>query len=199
MLLYKNVDIVDLNSIIKRGILSLDDCGNDNWENGTRSKNATDVVYLFKPLENQQNSFVNYGVALVEVDISENDVVKCEIGERDVNKGLYEEYVVKEVPVSNIKTIYIPEIFKNPIKDELKRRCESCLNNEVLEKIEYCGATATHYTDSSGCSRVSCSSKDLEQFAKTARSLIDSSNFNYFRGENEDGTVEDIYDIQYIF
>ena len=46
MLLYKNVDICDLKSIIENGILSMDECGNNNWDEGKRAENDTSVVYL---------------------------------------------------------------------------------------------------------------------------------------------------------
>ena len=36
MILYKNVDICDLKSIMEKGILSLDACGNNNWDDGKR-------------------------------------------------------------------------------------------------------------------------------------------------------------------
>ena len=50
MILYKNVDICDLKSIMEKGILSLDACGNNNWDDGKRGENSTSVVYLFQPL-----------------------------------------------------------------------------------------------------------------------------------------------------
>lgn len=50
MILYKNVDICDLVSIMEKGILSLDACGNNNWDDGKRGENSTSVVYLFQPL-----------------------------------------------------------------------------------------------------------------------------------------------------
>ena len=71
MLLYKNVDMCDIESIISKGILSMDECGNDNWSDGKRANNDTSVVYLFKPL-GDVNSFPNYSVALLEVDCDAN-------------------------------------------------------------------------------------------------------------------------------
>ena len=44
MLLYKNVDICDLKSIMENGILSMDECGNDNWDEGKRAENDTSMV-----------------------------------------------------------------------------------------------------------------------------------------------------------
>lgn len=43
-----------------------------------------------------------------------------------------------------------------------------------------------------------CSNDLLEAFAKTAK-LTDSSDFNFFRGTNEDRTMIDLYNVQYIF
>lgn len=65
MVLYKNVDICDLESIVKNGILSMDECGNNNWGDGKRSDNDTSVVYLFKPIA-EENVFPSYGIALLE-------------------------------------------------------------------------------------------------------------------------------------
>ena len=69
MILYKNVDICDLESIMEKGILSLDACGNNNWDDGKRGENSTSVVYLFQPLT-KENSFPEYGAALLEIDCS---------------------------------------------------------------------------------------------------------------------------------
>lgn len=92
MKLYKNVDLIDLQSILSRGILSIDECGNDNWNEGTRADNETNVVYLFNPIVGQSNSFPRYGAALVEVDV---DAQAHEIAESDWNHGQYEEYITK--------------------------------------------------------------------------------------------------------
>ena len=62
MILYKNVDICDLPAIIENGILSLEESGNNNWENGKRADNDTSIVYLFNPTD-IQNSFPDYGTA----------------------------------------------------------------------------------------------------------------------------------------
>jgi hypothetical protein len=55
MILFKNVDICDLDSILRHDILSMDECGNDNWEDGDRANNPTDramsefclIMFLF--------------------------------------------------------------------------------------------------------------------------------------------------------
>ena len=73
MVLYKNVDVIDLESILSKGILSLNKSGNNNWGDHKRANNSCDVVYLFKPLTDK-NSFCNYGTALLEINIPDNDV-----------------------------------------------------------------------------------------------------------------------------
>lgn len=112
MRLFKNVDIKDLESILEKGILSMDACGNNNWVDKKRANNATDVVYLFKA-KNIGDSFTRYGIALIEVDV---DAKYNEITEHDANYGLYEEYITSKVETSQIKAIYIPEFFKSRIK-----------------------------------------------------------------------------------
>lgn len=49
-LFYKNVDIYDLPSILENGLLSMDESGNNNWQDNNRADNRTDVVYLFRPV-----------------------------------------------------------------------------------------------------------------------------------------------------
>lgn len=114
MKLYKNVDIKDIVKILEEGILPIDVTGNDNWEESRRSNNATDVVYLFKE-NNIGDSFTTYGLVLLEVEVAAQP---NEIDKYDIHKGEYEEYIVSEVPVSAIKAIYIPKIFKNKITKE---------------------------------------------------------------------------------
>ena len=46
MILYKNVDICDLSSIMQKGVLSMDECGNDNWDTGKRVQNDTSSIVL---------------------------------------------------------------------------------------------------------------------------------------------------------
>lgn len=46
MRLFKNVDIINLEKILNEGILSLEEFGNNNWDDGYRADNARDVVYL---------------------------------------------------------------------------------------------------------------------------------------------------------
>lgn len=100
MKLFKNVDILDLENIMRDGILPISKTGNDNWGENKRSNNSKDVVYLFEAI-NQGDSFMHYGLALIEVDI--NNAILNEIDDFDINKGEYIEYIASEVPVSNIK------------------------------------------------------------------------------------------------
>lgn len=44
MILYKNVDICDLKSIITKGILSMNECQNNNWDENKRATNDTDLT-----------------------------------------------------------------------------------------------------------------------------------------------------------
>ena len=182
MLLYKNVDICDLPSIIEKGIMSMDGCGNNNWDDGKRSKNATNVVYLFKPIS-KENSFPKYGAALIEVDVP--DAKQSQMSSRDVNCGKYEEYIVEKVPVECIKNIYVPGIFKDRIN----------LNDDVVNLIKWCDLRANTFFNASFCE---ATSELLERFAKTAP--IECANaFNFFRGIREDRTMIDLYDISYVW
>lgn len=71
------------------------------------------MVYLFDAL-NQGDSFTHYGLVLIEVDI--DDAILNEIDDFDINKGEYVEYIASEVPVNNIKGIYIPKMFEEPLR-----------------------------------------------------------------------------------
>lgn len=183
MTLYKNVDIKDLESILSKGILSLNESGNNNWDYGKRVNNSCDVVYLFKPLS-KENSFCNYGVALLEIDIPDNVVMESSLDNNDVNKGKYIEYITDKVPVEYIKAIYIPELFKNRVD----------LTEEITLKIIWCEMKANYYGNSG---KENCPNEVLERFAKTAK-IMDSSTFNFFRGEFENREVIDLYNIQYV-
>ena len=184
MILYKNVDIKDLESILSKGILSLNVSGNNNWDDGKRADNSCDVVYLFRPLT-EENSFCNYGVALLEIDIPDNEVKENQLLENDRYNGKYIEYITDEVSVQYIKTIYIPKIFKERID----------LPENILSKITWCGMKANYYGDEN---KENCPDEVLKQFAKTAE-IMDASEFNFFRGVTEKRTMIDLYDIQYVF
>ena len=184
MILYKNVDIKDLESILSKGILSLNVSGNNNWDDGKRADNSCDVVYLFRPLT-EENSFCNYGVALLEIDIPDDKIKENQLLENDRYNGKYIEYITDEVSVQYIKTIYIPELFKERID----------LPENILSKITWCGMKANYYGDSV---RENCPDEVLKQFAKTAE-IMDASEFNFFRGITDRRTMIDLYDIQYVF
>lgn len=180
MILYKNVDICDLESICKNGILSMYECGNNNWNDGKRSDNSTSVVYLFSPIKTQ-NSFPNYGVALLEIDCLE--ATEHEMSDMDIHKYDYTEYITNKVHPSQIKRILIPEIFKPYIN--------------IPESITvcWCGIEADCWTESG---HNKASNEILEKFARTAK-LMTSDSFNFFRGTNDDNTMIDLDNIRYIF
>lgn len=183
MILYKNVDIKDLESILQKGILSLSESGNNNWDDGKRADNSCNVVYLFKPLT-EENSFCNYGAALLEIDIADDKVKENQLSENDVNFGKYIEYVVDKVDADCVKSIYIPKLFKDRID----------LPEDIMAKITWCKLKANYYGENE---KENCPDDVLEQFAKTAE-IMDASEFNFFRGKNEDRTMIDLYDVQYI-
>lgn len=113
MKLFKNVGLQELKDILKNGILPISVTGNDNWEENYRSNNSREVVYLFKP-KGKLNTFMQYGLVLLEVE-TEN-VVKNEFMENDINKDFYDEYVKNEIKPEEIKSIYIPKIFRKQIE-----------------------------------------------------------------------------------
>ena len=179
MTLYKNVDICDLESIVKNGILSLDDCRNDNWDDGKRADNDTSVVYLFSSTS-EKNAFPDYGTALIEVEC---DAKEKEMEDTDAHKGEYREYIVEKVLPEQIKRVIIPEIFRDYVEIP-----------EGLD-VEWCGLTADYYGED-GLQKAK--KEILIKFARTAE-LMDSTYMNFFRGKNEDGTMIDLYNAQYIF
>lgn len=178
----------------------MDECGNNKWDEGNRADNATDVVYLFLPLdENKQNSFPKYGVALVEVEV--DNAVENELSKFDSNKGKYKEYVVKKVPTEKIVAVYIPKIFKERMRTEINDDrvtwCDISLDEydwyeptdfEIMfgEKIAVGGIH--HYKK--------ISPENLDIFAKTAN-FESTVSFNFFRGINPDHTVIDVYNVRY--
>lgn len=184
MKLYKNVDICDLKSILDKGILSLDESGNDNWDSDKRADNATDCVYLFSPVEGKSNTFTNYGVALVEVEVADAQI--SEMSETDAHKSDYIEYTTAKVEKEDIKAVYIPQIFKGKLN----------LDAEVESMVTWCGMTAKHYDNEYNL--ISASADILEQFANTAQ-IEDSKEFNFFRGTDSKRRMIDLYEINYIF
>lgn len=179
MILYKNVDICDLKSIMQDGILSMDECGNDNWT-GERAPNDTSVVYLFNPIK-KQNSFPYFGVALLEV---ETDAKENKMLGNDTHRNDYEEYIADKVSPEEIKRVIIPEVFKPYV--------------DIPEGIPVCrcGLKADYYNEEDDLKNAD--NYILEQFSKTAP-LMDSTWYNFFVGKNEDGTALFLYNVQYIF
>jgi len=197
MKLFKNVNICDIESILSNGLLSLDECGNNHWESGKRVANPTDVVYLAAPLT-QFNSFVNYGAALVEVSVPDERVRETQIADNDVNKGKYREFVTDRITPDDIVAIYIPEEFKQYVN----------ISESVIGRITWCKMSAQYVSGTKGTGKFfigieeletvysDCSSEMIERFSATAE-LNCSSDFNYFRGVNADGSMLDIYNVSY--
>lgn len=184
MILYKNVDVCDLVSILQHGVLSMNASDNDNWLNNKRAKNSTNVVYLFKPI-GFQNSFVQYGVVLIEVDV---EAKKDEMLSNDSNIGKYEEFITDKVEPSQIKRIFIPKIFKGKIN----------IASDVIDRITWCDIVAEEYDRyEDGVSFYKKITPDrMDLFANTAK--IECSNcFNYFRGIDDDNTIIDVYNVVY--
>lgn len=181
MTLYKNVDICDLESILSEGILSMDESGNNNWEDGKRANNPTDRVYLFHPINRGHNSFPGYGIALLEVNIPEAE--QSNLAETDNHKDDYIEYTTAKVTPSQIKKIYVPEIFRKRLD----------LPSDIEDRIEWCPMTAKIYRDSV---LKQADEGVLQQFAKTAE-IKCSSSFNFFRGIDAKNRIFDLYEINY--
>ncbi|EPW72049.1 hypothetical protein VWV84_08055 [Streptococcus agalactiae] len=112
MKLYKNVPIKDLESILKDGILPASKTGNKR-KDINRADNSTDIVYLAKPIT-KFNSSYHYGDALIEVEVE--NPTQTEFLENDRNYLYYQEFVTDEVPVNQIKNIYIPKKFSDRVK-----------------------------------------------------------------------------------
>lgn len=181
---YKNVDIYDLPAILKNGLLSLDESGNNNWQDGSRADNRTDVVYLFRPVSKEAlqeiPSFPEYGAALIECIA---DAEPSEISLRDRHFGKYREYITKSVSPENILHVYIPKLFEKDI-------------DIVSDKICLCDMKASVYERDREEKLVEASADTLKLFAETAPvcwTQIDG----YFRGINSDGEVFDLYNVRY--
>lgn len=136
-------------------------------------------MYLFSP-SGKQNSYTNYGVALIEVDV---DAVENEIRSNDVHLGDYKEYVTKRVYPYQIKRIFIPKIFKDYV------------NIPEGVKITWCGLKAQVYREDD---LKDADENVIHQFAKTA-ALMDSYWYNFFRGKKANGEIFDLYNIRYVF
>lgn len=199
---YKNVDICDLPSILSKGILSLNKSGNDNWSTNKRVDNSRDVVYLFRPT-GYENSFVQYGVALLEVEVNG---VENEMTANDVNRGKYIEYICDCVPPENIKAVYIPKIFKNRISYrnskikwvdmEVKIYSSELWNINMDKYGKMCSLGYKELPDDfdDKLNYKNCSEELLQLFANTAP-IENSSEFNYFRGLLPN---QEMIDLEYI-
>lgn len=169
MKLYKNVDILDLENIMQEGILPISQTHNDNWSDGNRSNNSKDMVYLFEAL-NQGDSFMHYGLVLIEIDI--DDAILNEIDDFDINNGEYIEYIASEVPVSNIKGIYIPKIFEEPLRAKYE------VDFSEID-VKFVDVEFLVYSPELG-EYILADDEDKSIFVDTAN--LSTSDFNYLRG-----------------
>lgn len=184
--LYKNVDLGDLIDITTKGILPMDKCGNDSWDSGKRAKNRTDVVYLFAPINPQEkNSFVNYGLALLQVSVPEQAVKETELKNGDVHYGKYKEYIADEVRPECITNIYVPKLFKERIEeyDKLSKLLPSC-------PVTWCDIELSEWNGP-------FTSERLKLFTKTAP--IHTSQLNYFRGVDDNGWMIDVNEDRIVY
>lgn len=162
----------------------MDESGNNNWQDGSRADNRTDVVYLFRPVNEEAlqkiPSFPEYGAALIECIA---DAEPSEISLRDRHFGKYREYITKSVSPENILHVYIPKLFEKDI-------------DIVSDKICLCDMKASVYERDREEKLVEASADTLKLFAETAPvcwTQIDG----YFRGINSDGEVFDLYNVRY--
>lgn len=190
MILYHNCDYRDLPSILRNGILPLSKTENSRWDDGKRANNSEDVAYLFKPV-GKQNSFTQYGICLLEVDV---DATENIIDETDCNSGKYTEYVTESVPANRIKAVYIPKVFKDRISSEF--------DLETLAKITWCDFYAEEiddYIETGFCKGYfiykQISEERLSVFARTAELKVDG--WLYFRGIDYTRHMIDLYNIVY--
>lgn len=190
MKLFHNADINDLNSIVKEGLLPMNITHNNNWSSCKRSDNSRDVVYLFNPI-GKQNSFIQYGAALIEVDV--DSASKSEMLERDVNRGKYEEYTVDRVPADKIGKIYIPRIFKDKVMNPGPIFNTPSAN--VLSKVVWCDISGDYLgADVDDFTPMNDDVKSILQDTAGAFVISDL----YFRGcDPRTRSVIDIYDIVY--
>lgn len=142
---------------------------NDNWSDGNRSNNSKDMVYLFDAL-NQGDSFTHYGLVLIEADI--DDAILNEIDDFDINNGEYIEYIASEVPVNNIKGIYIPKIFEEPLRAKYE------VDFSEID-VKFVDVEFLIYSPELG-EYILADDEDKSIFADTAN--LSTSDFNYLRG-----------------
>lgn len=193
---YKNVDIKDLESILEHGLLSMDESGNNNWDDGRRANNPTNVVYLFKP--KNRNCLVMYGLILLEIreEISARRVDFCQ---NDYNVENYDEFVVDRVVPQEIKAIYAP-LF-------LKERISAMLPKDVTSHITWVEFKAYVYTpdaaqavkfDRFGSGYRECIAYEYSLMQKDSCNLS-TNDFNYFRGFDKNRLICDYPILDYIF
>ena len=127
------------------------------------------MVYLFEAL-NQGDSFTHYGLVLLEIDI--DDAVLSEIDDFDINKGQYIEYIASEVHVNNIKGIYIPKIFEEPIMAKYEVDFSEINVKFVDVEFSVYSSELDEY--------VLADDEDKSIFIDTAN--LSTSDFNYLRG-----------------
>ena len=187
MILFKNVDLIDLPAILEKGILPISKTGNNNWEQGRRGKNSEDIVYLFSPIEGKINTFIQYGIVLLEVEVE--DAVFSPFADNDVNKNSYIEYTVPFVKTSEIKKIYIPKIFKDfpcieTIDFQKPFMVIENLDTEIQEKINFVDITAQIYKENG---YVDVTKEELINFARTCGNFENSNSngfYGYMKGYN---------------
>ncbi len=186
MKLFKNVGVEDLKAILTEGILPISKTGNDNWEEGNRGNNSTEVVYLHRPT-GKQNTFTQYGIALVEVEI--DDAKENKLSDIDANIGKYTEFIADEVKPENITAVYIPEILKDRVQDDIK---------DVADRITWVKMTADVDEDPASYENfniIAADDETLDLFAKTTSVHTDA--MSYFTGTREDRVVFHLYDVRY--
>lgn len=105
------------------------------------------IQWMFK-----NNSMVNYGIVILGCLLKRDEVEKKQMEDNDANKGIYEEYVIKQVSQSFIIRILIPKIFKEKIER----------NYPFIKKldVEWCNLTGKVWDDSINGKRVA-SEEDL--------------------------------------
>lgn len=198
MILFHNTDISNLNSILERGLLPANKCWVNNWDKKRCAQNSRDVVYLSEPI-GKQNSFTNYGIALLVVRVMPNEISPSQLAENDFGRGRYYEYTVASISPDKILHIYIPKLFCNRIAG---------LSGKVLEKVIWCNMTAQVFdyceeTGEIGAFGIpktrsiyrNATEAELKRFGETAELSV--YGFNYFRGIAAENTMIDLYNIVY--
>jgi len=183
MILFKNVDLIDLPAILEKGILPISKTGNNNWEDNKRVNNSKEHVYLFSPIEGKKHSFVQYGIVLLEVDVPL--AKESKMAENDSNQGEYLEYIVEEVKPDEIKRVYIPSLFK-------EYPCVETMGNEYYpdpykiveefdsitkEKIVFIEITAQIYKEGK---YIDADKEELIKFAKTCGNIEETNSCGYY-------------------